>query len=180
MPSRPALPHAVALYACDAAEKTARPQRGTNVQASGAASSPRAPPRPRAETGFTRSRIVQLEARADPEPGSAGFPTTRLGDHKGESYGLLSDPTLGGPSRSREMPAELVFFSWCGTHPDLDPDPDPDPDSNPNPSLTVTLSPRPSLTLTRWNEEMHIPDELTPSGFGMVGGLGSGLELGCY
>ena len=112
MPSRPALPHAVALYACDAAEKTVRPQRGTSVKASGAASSPRAPPRPRAETGFTLSRIVQLEARADPEPGSASLPTTRLGEHKGESYGLLSDPTLGGPSRSREMPAELVFFSW--------------------------------------------------------------------
>ena len=112
MPSRPALPHAVALYACDAAEKTVRPQRGTSVKASSAASSPRAPPRPRAETGFTLSRIVQLEARADPEPGSASLPTTRLGEHKGESYGLLSDPTLGGPSRSREMPAELVFFSW--------------------------------------------------------------------
>ena len=112
MPSRPALPHAVALYACDAAEKTVRPQRGTSVKASGAAISPRAPPRPRAATGFTLSRIVQLEARADPEPGSASLPTTRLGEHKGESYGLLSDPTLGGPSRSREMPAELVFFSW--------------------------------------------------------------------
>ena len=139
MPDRPALPYPVALLARDAADKTASPQRGTSRTASGTASSSRATgPRPRAESGFTRSRLVQLDARADPEPGSASFPTTRLGEHKGESYGLLSDPTLGGPVRSREMPAELVFFSW-------------------------------------WNEEMHIPDELTPSGFGM--GVRRQMEL---
>eukprot|EP00964_Phaeocystis_antarctica_P026591 scaffold14984_cov69-Phaeocystis_antarctica.AAC.3 len=161
MPDRPALPHAATLYACDAAEKTAAarrtgevravsgapgsprrstasPRRGTSGTASVTASSPRATPRPRAETGFTRSHLVKLDARADAEPSSDSFPTTRLGEHKGDSYGLLSDPTLGGPSRSREMPAELVFFSW-------------------------------------WNEELLLPDEVTPSGFGM--GLRRQMEL---
>ena len=70
----------------------------------------RATPRPRAETGFTRSSLVKLSAR--PELGGVSFPTTRLGEHRGESYGLLSDQTLGGPSGSRVMPAELYFFSW--------------------------------------------------------------------
>ena len=69
--------------------------------------------------------------------------------------------------------------SLGGTRPDLDPDPDPNPNPNRNPNLTSTLRASPSLALTRWNEEMHIPDELTPSGFGMVRGLGSGIGLGC-
>ena len=72
----------------------------------------------KAETGFTKSSLVQAGAGARSDFASSNIV-------RGESYGLLSDPTVrgGGADRSRrEVPAELVFFSWWNEEVPLPPE----------------------------------------------------------
>lgn len=75
---------------------------------------PAAPPKPRAESGFTTSMLLKVPNRkVDPLATRAD---TGMQMYRGESYGVIADPTQSprglGSSRAHETPPELIFYSW--------------------------------------------------------------------